>query len=65
MYAASGAVRSEAPEGATELVGRLRKVRGGAGEPDDGRRCGVWVEHTNGAGAGGSLASHAGALLHT
>ena len=51
MYAASGAVGPEAPEGRTEMVGRLRKVRGGAGEPSDGRRCGVWVGPTNGAGA--------------
>ena len=46
-----GAVGPEAPEGTTELVGRLRKVRGGTGEPSDGRRGGVWVVHTNGAGA--------------
>ena len=47
------------------MAERLRKVMGGAGEPDVGRRCGVWVETTDGAGAGGSLASHARALLHT
>ena len=45
MYPASGAVGPEAPEGTTELVGRLRKVRGGTGEPSDGRRGGVWVVH--------------------
>ncbi len=67
LYSASGAVGPEAPEGTTldgALLGRLRKVRGGPGEPSDGQRCEVWVELTNGAGAGGSLASHPGALLH-
>ena len=45
LYAASGAVGPGAPEGTAEMVGRLRKVRGGTGEPSDGRRGGVWVVH--------------------
>ena len=60
MYPASGAVGPEAPEGTTELVGRLRKVRGGTGEPSDGRRCGVWVVHQR-RRRRNSQASHVGA----
>ena len=47
------------------MVTLLWKSGEGAGEPSDGRRWGVWVSQSNGAGAGGSLASRVGGLLDT
>ena len=59
LYPAAGAVGREAPGGTTEMVTLLWKSGEGAGEPSDGRRWRVWVSLTDGAGAGGSLASRA------
>ena len=65
MYPAAGAVGRGAPGGTAEMVTLLRKSREGAGEPSGGRRWRVWVSLTDGAGAGGSLASRVGGLLDT
>ena len=51
MYPAAGAVGRGAPGGTAEMVTLLRKFREGAGEPSDGRRWGLCVGPTNGAGA--------------